>query len=233
MKLVLLACISIFFFTACSNKANVQQLSADQFEKKLKQTTESYLLDVRTPEEFNSGHIQNAENIDWNGQEFEEKISTLDHSETVFVYCLSGGRSAGAADYLRKAGFKNVYELEGGLLSWRNAGKAETSGTKQQSKGITQSSYNELIDSDKIVIVDFYAPWCAPCKRLEPVLNQISRENKNTVKVIRIDIDQNDALAASMRITEIPFLVYYRNGKKTGSTIGEISKNEILKELNL
>lgn len=226
------ASILVFLLTACTNQTESQKLEADAFESQLENTPERYLIDVRTKEEFDAGHLERAENFDWNSPAFQEQIRKLDVSKAVFVYCLSGGRSEAAAEFLRESGFKMVYELDGGMLSWRNAGKPETT-KKQIPQGLSSASFQKMVQSDKLVIVDFYAPWCAPCKQLEPILNEISKEQGKSVEVIRIDIDQNKSLTASLGITQIPFLIFYRKGKKTGTHTGLLTKDEILTKINL
>lgn len=72
------------------------------------------LLDVRTPMEFNEGHIENAKNIDISNTNFESEVDKLDKEQTVFVYCAIGVRSSKAANILRKKGFKHVFDLDGG-----------------------------------------------------------------------------------------------------------------------
>lgn len=72
------------------------------------------LLDVRTPMEFNEGHIENAKNIDISNSNFESELDKLDKEQTVFVYCAIGVRSTKAANMLRKKGFKHVFDLDGG-----------------------------------------------------------------------------------------------------------------------
>ena len=72
------------------------------------------LLDVRTPMEFNEGHIENAKNIDISNSNFESELDKLDKDQTVFVYCAIGVRSTKAANLLRKKGFKHVFDLDGG-----------------------------------------------------------------------------------------------------------------------
>src|SRR5687767_10665386 len=90
---------------------------------KLRQQTNSVVLDVRTPKEFTAGHIPGAVNIDWNGADFQKKVSALDKSKTYLVQCAVGGRSAKAADKMMTLQFTNVYNLEGGIKAWEKAGK--------------------------------------------------------------------------------------------------------------
>ena len=79
------------------------------------------ILDVRTPEEFNSGHIQNAINIDYKSSNFKDEVNKLDKNKIYAVYCHSGRRAAASADIMEELGFKNIYNI-GGVLQWQEAG---------------------------------------------------------------------------------------------------------------
>ncbi|MEP7146607.1 MAG: rhodanese-like domain-containing protein [bacterium] len=81
-----------------------------------------FILDVRTPEEFITGHLKGAENINFYEEEFEEKISSLDKRKKYLVYCRSGGRSRQAMFLMRDLGFEEVCNLSGGILSWGEHG---------------------------------------------------------------------------------------------------------------
>ena len=76
------------------------------------------LIDVRTPNEYASGHIQNSVNIDYRAENFKELIQELDKNQDVYVYCKVGGRSGSAAKMMEKMGFKKVYDLDGGISNW-------------------------------------------------------------------------------------------------------------------
>src|SRR5690606_37115598 len=88
-----------------------KQLTTDEFEKQLTKSADAQLLDVRTPEEYGEGHLAKAANIDYKSPDFKEKIAKLDKNKPVYVYCLSGGRSAAAANTLHESGFKEVYDM--------------------------------------------------------------------------------------------------------------------------
>ncbi len=105
----------------CSQGQNATSLSAKAFSDKITNTPGATVLDVRTPEEFAGGHIAKASNVDWRSGHFEHQVMSLDKSKAVFVYCLSGGRSSSAAKKMRSMGFKEVYELDGGLNQWQAA----------------------------------------------------------------------------------------------------------------
>jgi rhodanese-related sulfurtransferase len=105
---------------ACSEKKTDFLLDPLAFDTKYKATENAMLLDVRTPEEVAAGKIANAENIVWD-ESFSEKVVNLEH-KPIFIYCGSGIRSAKAAEVLREKGYKDVYELQGGLKTWKAAG---------------------------------------------------------------------------------------------------------------
>jgi len=83
------------------------------------------LIDVRTPKEFNNGHIEDAVNINYYDKDFMDQMSTLDKNKDIYIYCRSGGRSGYAASKLKKQGFTKIYDLQGGMLNW-NSRKLET-----------------------------------------------------------------------------------------------------------
>ena len=84
---------------------------------------EGILVDVRTPEEFEMGHLENALNINWFDADFVQRFNEIDKDKTIYVYCKKGGRSAKAQDKLRSMGFKNVIDLEGGYDAWLESKK--------------------------------------------------------------------------------------------------------------
>lgn len=100
----------------------VQVLEVSKYETKLKQPNVQ-LLDVRTPEEFSEGHLENAINIDVTAADFDAKVASLDKEKPVMVYCKSGGRSAKASARLKELGFKTISDLEGGITNWKSDNK--------------------------------------------------------------------------------------------------------------
>ena len=206
-------------------------LSATEFAQKTKELSSAKIIDVRTPDEFSKGHIQNAENFDWNGNEFEKQIATLDKSEPVFVYCLSGGRSSSAANKMRADGFKQVFELTGGMMKWRSANLPETTDNAIVSAGMSRADFDKLLAGDKIVLVDFYADWCAPCKKMKPYLDEIATEMESTVTVIRINADDHKQLCQDLKIDGLPVLQVYKNKSLSWTNVGFIEKAEVVKQL--
>lgn len=76
------------------------------------------LIDVRKPEEFSSGHIENAVNINFYDSDFESQLKSLDKTKEVYLYCRSGGRSGKTAKMMKEMGFEKIYDLEGGMINW-------------------------------------------------------------------------------------------------------------------
>lgn len=91
-------------------------LSHDEFMRRYESTNGALLLDVRTPSEFASGHIAGAINIDVQNPSFAGRLSEFDKDKTYFVYCRSGSRSQVAVSEMKKNGFKNVFDLSGGVI---------------------------------------------------------------------------------------------------------------------
>ena len=122
MKKVIALITSVLLLAGCSSSAaGVTNMNVSEFSKKI---TEAGVItvDVRTPGEFMTGHIQGAQNIDFESGNFENEISTLDKNGTYAVYCRSGNRSGQAVAIMHDAGFHNVYNLNGGIIDWTNSG---------------------------------------------------------------------------------------------------------------
>lgn len=231
-KYILILVVIVFTISSCTNGQNAKyNLSAVEFDTQLKSNFTAPLIDVRTPDEFSKGHLQNAVNIDWNGNNFDQEIAKLDKSKPVFVYCLSGGRSGQAASKMRADGFKEVYELQGGIMKWRGANLPETTSTVMLTMGMSKQHYDSLLISDKLVLVDFYADWCGPCKKMKPYLDEITNQMNSTVKVIRINADDNKPLMKDLAIDELPALLIYNKGIVSWRHSGYVSKEDILKQL--
>ena len=112
--------ISALALSACGGSNFTTQSAAD-FATTISNSS-VVVIDVRTPGEFASGHIANAMNLDVEGGMFEQQIASLDKAKTYAVYCHSGRRSANAAKIMAKAGFTSIFNLDGGVTAWANAG---------------------------------------------------------------------------------------------------------------
>ncbi|MBW3517872.1 rhodanese-like domain-containing protein [Flavobacterium sp. NKUCC04_CG] len=119
MNFFALLLMSFLVFSCQGQTASKEYLlKAADFENQWK-TEKGLMLDVRTAAEFKEGHIEGAKNIDFLQDDFEANTAQLDKNQPIYVYCKSGGRSAKAIEKLRKQGFTNLYELEGGYGAWK------------------------------------------------------------------------------------------------------------------
>lgn len=104
-----------------SEESKIIKVQAKEF-KELISTTEFFIIDVRTPKEFNSGHIKNAINVDCYSQSFQTEIMKYKEDKAILIYCRSGARSYSTAQKLSKNGFNTIYDLQGGILAYQKAG---------------------------------------------------------------------------------------------------------------
>jgi thioredoxin len=217
-------------FIALNFSAFGQNLPVESFEKKLQETSNAFLLDVRTAGEFGGGHLPKATNIDFRSPDFASKIKDLPKDKPVFVYCLSGGRSAQAAEILRKEGFQ-VTELQGGYLKWTTKLKPlEGVPNVKHDDAWDLIAFGKLIQGENAVVVDFYAKWCAPCLKMMPTVDKLSNDYKGKVTVLKVEADGNQAVLQKYEIDEIPSFLVFQKGKLLQKTSG-FREEAQLKEL--
>ena len=116
------AWLMLILFSQCShNNDVVQDMSPAEAQKLIIGNNNNpgfMIVDVRTPEEFNSGHLEGSINIDYNADDFDAKIGQLDKNKTFLVYCRSGHRSSKAVSLMKDKGFRSIKNLEGGISNW-------------------------------------------------------------------------------------------------------------------
>ena len=205
-------------------KGDIETLAPQAYAEKLKTTPDAQLLDVRTPEEYASGHIDNALNVDWLGDDFNGKAAKFDKGKPVFVYCKVGGRSAQAAARLSDMGFRHVYNLQGGILKYESEGLIPKT---DRIIGMCDQEYGEMVKSAPKVLVDFNARWCAPCQKMKPFLEAMKTEYQDSVKIVSLDADENKTMMSALKIEELPALLFYEDGKLVWQQTGYMSEEDL------
>ena len=206
----------------------IQTIDVKLYAEKLKATENPQLLDVRTPEEYGSGHIGDAKNVNWNGNNFAADASKYDKSKPIFVYCKVGGRSAQAADKLAELGFKEIYNLDGGIMKWNATGNSKPS---EKIIGICDQEYGELVKSSDKVMIDFNAKWCAPCQKMKPYILKLETEMKDKIKIVSLDADENKTIVEQLKLDGLPTIIVYEKGKEVWRNVGYISEEDLKKHL--
>ena len=95
-------------------------------------------------------------------------------------------------------------------------------------KEITDNDYeSEVVNSNEMILVDFWADWCGPCKMLTPILEQLSEDMEGNIKIVKMNIDKNPQFPSALGIRSIPTMMLFKNGKQLGTKVGVLHKNSI------
>jgi len=225
IKTIFTVVFAVLLFLSGAAQTN-KSLQPDEFEQAIRSNDSLQILDVRTPGEYYSGHIKKALQADWNDQtEFNRRIAYVDKTRPVYVYCLAGGRSAAAAEKMRKMGYANVYELKGGINAWKAANKSLEG--KTAAKQMSLDAFDQTIKGSKKVLVDFGAEWCPPCKLMEPVLSKLESNKKLKFTLLKVDGGNDEDIMKAYKVTALPVFIIFKDGKEVWRKDGVVSEEEL------
>lgn len=229
--------ISLFIFltlSSCAQETGYFQLNATDFQN-ISTTTPGILLDVRTLGEYKNGHIENSGQLNYYASDFREKLLLLPDNQPVYLYCNTGYRSERAAKFLAANGYSQVYNLEKGIMEWNLKNLpviVDPDASPDKENMMDLAAYNSLINTDSLVLIDFYAPWCAPCRKMMPMIDSLKTEYHGSVNILKINADASKKLIKELKIESVPYFALYRNGMQLFSHYGIIGREELVKRLN-
>ncbi|MDG2431268.1 rhodanese-like domain-containing protein [Flavobacterium sp.] len=226
-KLILLSIFFVCFSSLAQQSIKSKTIAPLEFAENISSTLGTQILDVRTPEEFNLGHIDNSLNIDWLGTTFVADTKKLDKKNPVYVYCKSGNRSSKAVKKLEELGFETIIELEGGYTQWQL-----TSFNKPNTPiiGMSLQEFNRLLESEKAVLINFSGN-CTSCQKIESIISKLGKEQANRVQIITIDFEKNKTIAAKLEVDNLPALLLYKNKNLSWRQSGVVTEEELKKQL--
>ena len=96
----------------------------------------------------------------------------------------------------------------------------------------TNTSFDGLLESEKLVIVDFWATWCGPCRMLSPILDEVEEEMADRITVVKVNVDDADEIAMRYRIMSIPTLLFFKGGQVVDKTVGAMPKSTLVDKIN-
>ena len=99
-------------------------------------------------------------------------------------------------------------------------------------KVATNTNFDELLQDSKLVIVDFWATWCGPCRMLSPILDEVEEEMPEQIKVVKVNVDDADEIANRFRIMSIPTLIFFKDGQMVDKTVGAMPKHTLIERIN-
>lgn len=204
-------------------------LPPQSFERYTGKKYLNLLIDIRNQDLYEKGRIKNAIHMDIENPGFENRIKLrFVEFDSIFVYCQNGKKSQDALVTLKDMGYKNIFYLEGGFENWIRSSKPYKSSlkTKAPLAYYSEKDLEQYVKNYKYVLVDFYADWCGPCKKMAPIFQKIAEENPE-VKLLKINADFNQTLVKAKEVEEIPTLLIYKYGQQKWRKTGLISKKQL------
>ncbi|TCN58820.1 sulfurtransferase [Flavobacterium circumlabens] len=203
----------LLFFTVIgfSQDKSSSVVLLDAFYSKIKSQKNPQIIDARGPEEFALNHIEGALNFNTKSENFEKATAALNPSQPVFIYSIAAYRSGLLATELTKKGFSEVYILEGGIANWIGGGKPFYTNLKSK---LTLPEYKKIVADHNYVLVDIGSKYCATCKTVKPILENLRTQYGEKLKIVQIELEESPQVIADLKTVRVfPTLILYQNGK--------------------
>lgn len=202
----------ILLFTIVGfSQGNSANILLDAFYSKIKNQKNPQIIDARGADEFALNHIEGAVNFNLKSEDYEKHVAALSPSQPVFIYSIAAYRSGLLSTDLAKRGFSEVYILEGGIASWIGGGKPFYSNLKSK---LSIADYKKIISENKYVLVDIGSKYCATCKTVKPILEDIRTQYGDKLKIVQIELEESPQVIADLKTVKVfPTLIFYNNGK--------------------
>jgi len=234
MKYLSLLVAAIFSLACNSNsqpkETGVEQvqtgtLGSTEFEQRMKDPNVQ-ILDVRTAAEYKNAHLKNALQANWMDKaQFEDRTQYLDKNRPVLLYCASGIRSAQAMEELAQKGFKQLYNLKGGIALWKMDNKPLIA--QAAVAELSLAAFESMVKGTKVALVDIGAEWCPPCVKMEPVLQQLQKDLPNAYTLIKVDGGNDVTVMKALKFEALPTFIVFKNGKETWRKQGIVPIEEL------
>jgi len=151
-------------------------------------------------------------------------VSFLNKQRPVYIYCLSGGRSQSAAQWMRGQGFTQVVEMAGGMRAWKAANLPTVA--EAPVKEMSTESFQRAVASQAWVLVDVGAPWCPPCRKMEPDLQAFLKQHPQ-IERVNVDGGNDKQVMQALNSNVLPTLVLYHQGKEVWRKAGIATQQEL------
>lgn len=188
------------------------------------------LIDVRTRSEFANGHIEDAGQLNYYALDFRKKLLLLPKDKPVYLYCNTGYRSQRAAEILVKNGYENVYNLERGIMEWELLDLAvvvEPDARPDTRHKMESDEYFALLESERPVFIDFYAPWCGPCRQMMPMIDSLKTTYAGKIDVVKINADASKRLVKELQIGSVPYFRMFHGGEEVFTHSGLLTLEKV------
>ena len=229
-SLILFQLLSILILPVNGGSVTVNQVNSIEFQRMIRENNGT-LLDVRTSPEFSNGHIKDAGQLNYYAFDFKKRLLLLSKNEPVYLYCNTGYRSHRAAEILAINGYKHIYNLQEGIMEWNLQDMPiiiEPDAQPDTENKMEPDEYTMFIQSHPLVFIDFYAPWCAPCRKMIPMIDSLQKKNIGKINIIKVNVDASKKLIKELQIGGVPYLVLYKNGEIVYSHSGLLNKEKLV-----